>query len=305
MSKLPLRSIEAFVVTARTLSLAKAAVILNLTVPAVSRRIQLLERDLGTLLFQRLPRGLSLTDAGEKYFAALGPSWEIVCNATEAARVTARRRSIKVSVMPTFAANWLVPRLIRFHARHAQTEIELETSSDVVDLEARPDLDCAIRLGRGPWNGLHTQRLLAVDAYPVASPEYLANKRPLRAPTDLQNHTLIGSHHQPDFWPEWFGGAAVADSGQRNYRNFDNLQLVYEAAAAKLGIAIGLDPVVRPYLASGRLVRVGQTDVRLSRSFHLVRRLPDRTSGGALQIFRDWLFREASASGSAGPVAIS
>jgi DNA-binding transcriptional LysR family regulator len=80
-------------VAARTLSLARAATILNLTVPAVSRRIQLLERDLGMQLFQRLPRGLSLTDAGEEYFAALGPSWETVCNATEAARVKVRRRS--------------------------------------------------------------------------------------------------------------------------------------------------------------------------------------------------------------------
>jgi LysR family transcriptional regulator, glycine cleavage system transcriptional activator len=304
MSKLPLRSIEAFVVTARTQSLAKAAVILNITAPAVSRRIQLLERDLGMQLFQRLPRGLSLTDAGEKYFAALGPSWEIICNATEAARVTAHRRSVKVSVMPTFAANWLVPRLARFTARHARTEIELETSSEFVDLEARPDLDCAIRLGRGSWKGLDTQRLLAVDAYPVASPEFLANKKPLRAPIDLLSHTLIGSLHQPDFWPEWFSGTAV-DCRQCSYRNFDNLQLVYEAAAGNLGIAIGLDPVVQPYLASGRLVRVCQTDVRLSRSFHLVRRLPDRANGRALQIFRDWLFREAGASCSAEPVAIS
>jgi LysR family glycine cleavage system transcriptional activator len=304
MRKLPLRSIEAFVVTARTLSLAKAALTLNLTVSAISRRIQILERDLGVQLFQRLPRGLSLTDAGEKYFAALGPSWETVCSATEVARVTAHRRSVKISVMPTFAANWLVPRLVRFHARHAQTEIELETSSEFVDLEARLDLDCAIRLGRGPWTGLDSQCLLPIDAYPVASPEFLAAKRPLRAPIDLLSHTLIGSLHQPEFWPEWFRGAGV-DCRQGNYRNFDNLQLVYEAAAGKLGIAIGLDPVVRPYLASGRLVRVYQTDVRLSRSFHLVRRLHDRTSGGALQIFRDWLFREARASGSAEPVAIS
>jgi LysR family transcriptional regulator, glycine cleavage system transcriptional activator len=295
MSKLPLRSIEAFVVTARTLSLVRAAVILNLTVPAISRRIQILERDLGTQLFQRLPRGLSLTDAGEKYFAALGPSWETVCNATEAARVSARRKSVKISVLPTFAANWLVPRLGRFHARHAETAIEIETSSEFVDLRARADLDCAIRLGRGPWTGLDAQRLLAIDAYPVASPQYLANKEPLRAPTDLQNHTLIGSLHQPDFWPEWFAGADL-EFRPSNYRSFDNLQLVYEAAAGNLGIAIGLDPVVQPYLASGRLVRVDQTDVRLSRSIYLVRRPHDRARGRALQIFRDWIFSEARAA---------
>jgi LysR family glycine cleavage system transcriptional activator len=280
-------------------------VILHLTVPAVSRRIKILERDLGTQLFRRLPRGLSLTGAGEEYFAALGPSWEIVCNATKAVRVAAHRRSVKISVMPTFAANWLIPRLVVFHARHAQIEIELETSSELVDLEARPDLDCAIRLGRGSWAGLDTRHLLPIDAYPVASPGFLAKRGPLRAPIDLLNHTLIGSRHQPDFWPEWFRGSAL-DSARCNYRNFDNLQLVYEAAAGELGIAIGLDPVVQPYLASGRLVRVSQTDVRLSRSFYLVRRLPDRSNGRALQLFNEWLFREVGVCGNnAGPVAIS
>ena len=111
-----------------------------------------------------------------------------------------------------------------------------------------------------------------------------AGKRPGR-PRDLSRHTLIGSHHQPDFWPEWFRLSGLAFTGER-YTSFDNLQLVYEAAVSGMGIAIGLDPVVRPYLDSGRLARLWPEAVTLSRSFHLVHR-PDRVIDRGYGRFRD------------------
>jgi len=288
MSQLPLRSIEAFVLVARLLSLQKAATALRITVPAVSRRIHLLERFLDTKLFHRLPRGLSLTEAGDRYIAELGPAWDAVRAATAAAaKAPARSRAFKVSVIPTFAANWLMPRLAR--ARLAGMEIELETSPDVEELTQRRDLDCAIRLGRGPWPGVLSEKVLAIEAYPVAAPGYVSGDR-LGAPVDLARHTLIGSNHQPDFWPEWLRLTGIAFQAE-GYKSFDNLQLVYEAAAAKLGIAIGLDPLVRPYLANGRLVRLCQDSVTLSRSFQLVRRA-DRGVDRRFNTFRRWLRSE-------------
>lgn len=284
MSPLPLRSIEAFVAVARASSLAAAATALNLTVPAVSRRIAMLERYLGVRLFQRLPRGVALTDAGTAYLAEVAPAWDQLLKASAAAKASSLARPLKISVMPSFAVHWLLPRLA-----HDALTVELETDGDIVDLQARPDLDGAIRLGRGPWPGLVCQRFLPVEAYPVASPA-LAN-RPRRAQA-LSRHTLIGSNHQPDFWPEWFRLSGLAFTGER-YRSFDNLQLVYEAAAAGMGIAIGLDPVVRPYLDSGRLVRLWPETVTLSRSFHLVHR-PDRALDRGYGRFRDWLFAQAA-----------
>jgi LysR family glycine cleavage system transcriptional activator len=289
MVQLPLRSIEALVVVAREGSLARAATALHITVPAMSRRIQILERYLGVRLLDRLPRGIALTAAGQTYIGELGPAWDKVQAATAAARAAPRRKALKVSVIPTFAANWLVPRL----ARLAGMEIDLETSPDIVELTERRDLDCAIRLGRGPWAGLVGQPVLPIEAYPVASPDFLAGNR-LRAPTDLAQHILIGSSHQPDFWPEWFRLAGVGrPSGQ--YRSFDNLQLVYEGSAAGLGIAIGLDPLVRPYLQNGRLVRLWPGGVTLSRSFHLVR-CAGPGADKRFEHFRKWLLSEAASA---------
>lgn len=293
MSPLPLRSLEAFVVVARALSVTRAAAALNITVPAASRRIKILERHLGVRLFDRLPKGVALTPAGERYLADLGPAWDAVRAATEAARAPERRKAFKVSVIPTFAANWLVPRLVREHAALAGLEIELETAPDIVDLMERRDLDCAIRLGRGPWPGVVGHKVLPIEAYPVASPALIAGGR-LQSLDALPAHTLIGSNHQPDFWPEWFRLAAPGRDVARNRpKNFDNLQLVYEAAAANLGIAIGLDPLVRPYLQSGRLFRLWPERVMLSRSFHLVRRA-ERGRDSRFARFDRWLSGEAA-----------
>jgi LysR family glycine cleavage system transcriptional activator len=289
MNQLPLRSIEAFVLVARLLSLQKAATALGITVPAMSRRIQLLEQHLGTRLFDRLPRGLALTPAGERYIADLGPAWDVVQAATATARSPSRRKALKVSVIPTFAVNWLMPRLAR--RRPAGVKVEIETMADIVDLSARADVDCAIRLGRGPWAGTSSRTVLPVEAYPVASPAFVSARR-LRSPEDLVRHTLIGSNHQPDFWPEWFRLSGLAPTGGA-YASFDNLQLVYEAAANGLGVAIGLDPLVRPYLDNGRLVRLWPGGVRLSRSFHLVRSTR-RTGDRRVDRFHDWLLSEVS-----------
>jgi LysR family glycine cleavage system transcriptional activator len=104
---------------------------------------------------------------------------------------------------------------------------------------------------------------------------------------------LIGSNHQPDFWPEWFRLTGIP-KGEAPCRSFDNLQLVYEGAAAGLGVAIGLDPLVQPYLKGGRLVRLGPDSATLSRSFHLVRRAA-RSSDRRFNSFRRWLVAESVA----------
>jgi LysR family glycine cleavage system transcriptional activator len=296
MRRLPLRSIEAFVVVARLLNLTRAAAEMGLTVPALSRRISLLEQEFGTALFRRLPRGLALTEAGDAYAAALAPAWAAMAQATEAARARMPRRRVTVTTLPTFAANWLVPRLDRFQARHPEIEVGIETSIDLVDLRRRPDLDGAIRLGEGPWAGHAADSLLPIDAYPVASPGYLAGHAPVTSPRALLRHVLIDSNHRPEFWPEWFRAADI-DAADCRRRGFDNLQLVHEAAAAGLGVAIGLGPLLQPYLDSGRLRRVLPGGVRLSRGFHLVRRADDAPANRAFDAFRDWLLAEAADAG--------
>lgn len=293
MRRLPLKSIEAFVAVSRAGSLAQAALSLHLTVPALSRRIAMLEAELGAKLFDRQPRGLALTELGRDYFAALDPAWETMSRATEIARRGVPHGGLSVSVMPSFAANWLIPRLPQFQKQHADVAIDLQTSSEIEDLAVRTELDCAIRLGHGPWPGLTCEPLLPVHAFPVASPQMLAGMR-LRQPRDLLAHRLIGTHHQIEFWQEWFAGVGL-NVVPDECLAFDNLQVVYEAASAGMGIALGLDPVVRPFIKNGRLKPLFAERVRLPRQFHLVRRSDGAKPSRDFAVFRDWLFAEAVA----------
>lgn len=124
--------IEAFVVVARSQGFSQAAAAMGLTVPALSRRIRQLEAHLGTPLFHRLPRDLRLTEAGEAYFGSLAPGWGTIRNATEAAR--RQPNTLELSIMPSFAANWLVPRLRQFQSQCRDITLTLETSLEPADL---------------------------------------------------------------------------------------------------------------------------------------------------------------------------
>jgi len=275
------------VAVARSGSLTRAADLLSLSVPALSRRIRLLEADLGTVLFRREPRGVRLTEAGTAYFAAIDPAWTAISDATARLRTDL---TLRITVMPSFAANWLVPRLSGMEGGFGGIPLSLHTSPVLEDLLARTELDGAIRLGVGPWPGLAGDVVLPAMAFPVARPDVAATVRCAR---DLLDRPLIGTDHQPAFWQAWF--AANGLEAAPPVRAFDNLQVTYEAAAAGMGIALGIAPVVRSYLDQSRLVPVLAGEVRLPQAFHLLRRDDGHAPSRAFAAFRDWL-RGAAAS---------
>jgi len=285
----PLRAIEAFVLTAEHLSITRAAEALGLSVPATSRRIRALEADLGVRLFRRLHRALALTQAGEAYRDRVAPAFAEIRAASDAVRAPTRRRTLRINLLQSFAANWLMPRLPRFQAAHPELRIELETETAMIDLKAREDIDLAIRLGEGPWPGLAAERLITPEIFPVCAPGL---RRRLRKLEDLGRFTWLGSRHLPRSWAEWTAAVGHPDLAPKAVQDFDNLQLLYEAAAGGLGVALGIDVIVAPYLADGRLVAPFPHRVRRSRAYWLVCRKAERDRP-AIRAFRDWVLAEA------------
>jgi LysR family glycine cleavage system transcriptional activator len=285
----PFKAIEAFVVAARTPSFTQAASRLHLTVPAVSRRIQALETELGVALFERTHRALRLTAAGEVYLTHLAPALETIRRASDELRGAPRGRSLTVSLPASLAANWLVPRLPGFHASHDDIDVALRSMNGHTDLG--DDADLAIWPGPGSWSGLRAERLLDMDAYPVCGADFLARHPELRSVNDLTACPLLGVAGQPEQWPAWLRGAGVA--GTASIRQaFDNLHLLYRAAASGLGVALGVDVVVRPYLAQDELVRPFNVSVKLSRGYYVVCRGSDWTQR-PISTFREWLMTQA------------
>ncbi len=295
----PFKSSEAFVVAARALSFTEAASTLNITVPAVSRRIQTLESDLGVPLFQRKHRALALTSAGESYFSNLEPAIDCIRRASHRVRSGGRSRSVKISLPASLAANWLLPRLHHFHDAHGGVHVELESNNEYSELEsagehmelAEGEADLVIRFCSGNWPGLHSARLFDLEAFPVFSPSFLMRDNACRL-EELGALPLLGIKARPELWPEWFHSAGLPHPARID-QEFDNAHLLYRAAACGLGIALGVDVLVQPYLDDGQLVRPFNLQFRLSNSYYVVCRSAD-LSRRPVSTFRDWLLAQAA-----------
>jgi LysR family transcriptional regulator, glycine cleavage system transcriptional activator len=297
----PFKSIEAFVVAAESLSFTTTASSLHITVPAVSRRIQALEAELGVALFQRTHRSLELTQVGEGYFQKLAPAIETIRQASMSVRPDPRRNVVKISVFPSFAANWLLPRLPRFFAQHSSIQIEFDTSVQYVDVGAG-DIDVAIRFGGGIWPGLETELLLDAMIYPVCSPDFPRRGLWIQSPQDIVKYPLLGLSQQPDFWPQWLHAAKLAQPASMRFTNFDDCHLLYQAAANGLGIAIGLDTLVQPHLDDRRLRRLFDLKVKLPKKFYIVCQSHNRQRM-PVHLFCTWLIAEAATFHSGNSVA--
>jgi len=288
----PFKSIEAFVIVAQRLSVTDAASALHLTVPAVSRRIQALEATLGVSLFQRTHRKLKLTQCGEIYIEKLAPAIQSLHQASASIRSMTRSNALNVSVVPSFAASWLVPRMPRFYAQHSAVHVEFKTLINGADFDLN-HVDLAIPLSNGNSPGLHAEHLLDVAVYPVCSPELVGSGGPLHALDDLVKLPLLASRLQPELWPHWLQMAGIAWPPKARPINFDSYHLLYESAAHGLGVAMGFDAIVQPYLDDGRLVRPFDLHYDFPKKFYVVCAAHDRERL-PVRLFCKWLKAEAA-----------
>src|SRR5215471_1514243 len=293
----PLNALRCFEVAARHLSFTKAAAELNVTHSAVSHQIKALEEWLGSPLFRRVNRGLVLTDAGQAYLKPVRDSFERLGEATRRLRVRERTGPLTVSIMPSFAAKWLVPRLRRFRERHPDIDVRISASSQLTDF-AREDVDICIRYGRGVWPDVDIELLMRESMFPVASPRLIEGPVPLKVPTDLCHHTLISDYDwRVDFWQLWLEAAGVSRFAAKHSLSFNYSTLMLQAAIDGLGVALSQNVLVGDDLAAGRLIRLFDYMLPSDFGYYLV--LPEGTvQRPKVAAFREWLLAEARGSGT-------
>jgi LysR family glycine cleavage system transcriptional activator len=298
----PWGAIEAFITASRFASFKEAAAQLGLSAPAFSRRIQTLEAHVGTRLFDRTLPVPALTLAGRRYLARLEPGYEAVRAATERMMPTPDRRPLRVAVSQSMAISWLLPRLEHFHAQERGIEVELHTRLGTVDLGGGA-ADVGLLYGDGHWPDLQAQKLLELEAFVVCAPELAGGLPRPAAPRDLDQHRLLEPLQPPNLWKTWstLAGVPVHPAQERQY--FDSMQVMYEAAARGLGLAIGVRPLVDPFLAEGRLVAAWPGTVPLPGGYH-VAALPFMRREPAVRRFWQWIVCQAEARGDpAGPAS--
>jgi LysR family glycine cleavage system transcriptional activator len=280
----PLNALRAFEAAARHLSFRRAARELGVTEGAVGHQVRALEAQLGLRLFARLHRGVALTEAGRSYLPSLRAAFDQIDQATRALSRGPRR--LRVSVLPSFAARWLVPRLGAFRAKHRRIDLALHSSGAIADL-ARDPVDVAIRFGRGDYPGLHVERLLGDEIVVVASPR-LADAENLRRQTLLHDES-------PDAWRSWLAAAGLRGVDAERGIVFDDASLLLQAAVDGAGVALARRTLAEAELRAGRLVRLF-ADGEPTAFAYWVACLRERAEEPAIRAFRRWLLAEAARS---------
>ena len=286
----PLNAVQAFEAVARNMSFTRAAEELYVTHGAVSRQVKKLEEFLGLPLFHRLPRALVLTEAGTFFFPVVQDALHRIADGTRYLVRESKRQVLTVSVVPSFAARWLVQRLERFNTKHPEIEVLVNASFDLVDFSTG-DIDMAIRLGRGQWPGLRADLLLTVDFFPVCSPKFMAGPLALKQPGDLCNYTLLHTVNRDD-WKSWLLLAGVSRLDAVKEQVFNDYNVTLQAAMDGFGVALARSKLVDSDLKAGRLVKPFNISLPGEVAYYAVS--PWSTAElPKIKAFRDWLTEEA------------
>lgn len=254
----PLNSLRAFEAAARRGGFAAAAGELNVTPAAVSHQVKSLEAHLETALFERRARGLILTDAGRQLLPQLTRGLELMARGVGSLCAAGLSGRLTVTAPPSFAALWLVPRLLAFQQAYPDVALRVLAPAAAPDL-LRGEADVRIAYGLGDHPGLVTQLLMREEVFPVCAPALLNHTRLARV-QDLARHTLLhdlnaSTDERTMSWQRWLRDAGAGGVDPDAGIEFSDAVLLIEAAVRGQGVALGRTSLVREHLASGRLVR--------------------------------------------------
>ena len=228
-----LNQLKAFEATARHLSFSKAADELHVTHAAVSHQVKALEDYLETRLFDRLTRSIKLTDKAKKYYQDAKEALDIIETSTAAFFQDRVSGVLKISVAPSFATRWLLPRLEDFREQYANLEIQVEPTIEIVDLR-KDDVDLAIRHGKGRWPGLTSTKLFEELLVPIAAPNLIKSMRK----DDFWLETLVGASPRKHEWKNWVESFTQMPAPNLNVVFYPTQALAIDAAIAGGGIAL-------------------------------------------------------------------
>jgi LysR family transcriptional regulator, glycine cleavage system transcriptional activator len=289
----PLSALRAFEAVARRLSFSRAAEELHVTPGPVSQQIRSLEGLLGEGLFERTRRSVALTEVAARMLPDIQAGLEALSRAISSKPTASAASTLSISVAPSFASKWLLPRLADFSGRHPDIDLRISATVALADFR-RDNVDLAIRLGRGNYPGVDADQLFGETLAPLCSPGLLKAKERLRRPDDLRKHRLLhdtsipGESERPA-WERWLNLAGAKQVSAERGTRFSLAELALQAAIDGAGVVLGRMVLAEGDLAAGRLIRPFSVMLPLDVSYFLV-----TPRGSArrqeIQCFRDWLY---------------
>jgi LysR family glycine cleavage system transcriptional activator len=265
-----------------------AATELGLSPSALSRRIGTLEDFVGRKLFTRAHQSMQLTDEGRSFHDAVAPHIEALAAAVEAQSDTVGLMRLHLGVLPLFGGQRLFPRLPELRKLHPRLHIDIDTGPHLLD-RVGDTLDAAIVLMHQPDPSLHAVRLDHNSVYAIASLELAAEVGPTPDAGRLAKQTFLVHNELPDSFVAWREALGLQKFEPAAIDHYDSGQLILEAAAQGLGIAIMHDD---HYKRAGdrRLARLFDIDVASPYSYWFVCR-PRDLGQRPVRLFHDWLVK--------------
>lgn len=294
----PLPAVRVFEATARHENFTKAAAELGMTQAAVSYQIRVLEERLGTPLFLRSKRRVTLSELGRRIAPMVSAAFDTLDDAFGLVRAE-DSGVLAISSAHTFATNWLGRRLGGFHIEQPGLAVRLDASNTLVDF-ARDEVDVAIRAGKGGWPGLRTHFLYHSWLTPMCSPDFLSRHPHLRTPADLPRVPRVKP--EDEWWRLWLEAAGAEGVELPEARGLRvDLQVIEGVSAlGGQGVALLTPLMWADELASGRLIQLFPQIVFEGISLWLV--YPEhKRNAPKVRAFRDWLLREIAQQAAAGP----
>ncbi len=287
MRRLPsLAGVEAFVHVARLGSVKAAAEELALSSPALSRRIQSLERFVGRPLFERRHQAIVTNEDGEKLMHLVGPILDSLTDAIETLTSPSPVMRLRLGVLPLFAAQRLFPRLAELREKHPALHIDVDTAAHGVS-RLGEGLDAAIVLSRDIDPALYAHRLDRNTVLAICARRLVQGPHAITDPGQLSEMTVLIHREMPDTFDAWRDALNIKDLEPAAIDHFDSGQLMLEAAAQGLGIAF----MHQSHLDDAhdeRLVKIFDVDVESPYSYWFVCR-PRALQLEPVRIFHDWL----------------
>ncbi|UYG07042.1 choline sulfate utilization transcriptional regulator [Halomonas sp. M4R1S46] len=282
--------LRVFESAARHLSFTAAAEELRSTQSAVSQQVRGLEEQLGLRLFDRVYRGVRLTEPGQALFGAVQEGFATIEKTID--RLQQRHRNPRLTILTDFslASYWLLPRLPAFRERHPHIDVRIMTNQGVFDWRGQ-EVDIAIVFGdRRGLEGV--PRLLDEEVFPVCSPGFLEEFGPIDDLARLSEVPLLTlTADQGQSWLDWPGyferlGGQVHQAPSELI--FNNYTLLVQAAIAGQGVALGWRGLVDDLLERGMLVGLEGLNLRTPNGYGMIDVHPEDRSP-AKQAFQDWV----------------
>lgn len=255
----PIEGLAAVIEAHRSGSFSAAAEALGVTHGAVSRRVHAVEHWLGTALFERHGRGVLPTPAGQRFIVEIDQALAAIRDSADRWRPRPELPNVRISVVPSFARLWLIPRLSQLQGVPPSVRIEPIIEHRVAEL-GDGGVDLAVRYGRGRWPGIEARHLFGERLFPVAAPALADRLGAQASPARIAQEALL---HDSDTsqWRAWLAGADIRFRTKAADRRFEDYDLVLAAAEAGLGIALLRSPLADDRLRAGTLVRVSRVAI--------------------------------------------